>query len=326
MDGVCQVSVVIPTYNRAQYVTKAIESVLAQTYTDYEIIVVDDGSTDDTLGVLQAYAGRIRVIRQENAGPSAARNAGIEAARGRWIAFLDSDDEWLPRKLAVQMADVARRPELCAHFTNVQFVLPGREPASLFSVRGFDPAGHPENVIERPLTCVFEDEIVVLSAFVVRRDVLAGAGTFDVRLHVAEDRDLLMRVALGGPWGYCADDLVMYYRRPDGLSLTRRFQSEQNSLAEASTYVLEKVRTNPRLTPSETDRLNRALSAWLFKLGMCQREDGKTAEARGNFRRSLQLHPNPKIAIKYGMTLMPRIVGNRFLRHWRSRTAAGFRA
>ena len=114
-----KVSVIIPTYNRAEYVTHAIDSVLAQTYTDYEIIVVDDGSADNTKDVLLPYMDRIRYIYQENAGLSAARNTGIKAAKGDWIAFLDSDDEWLPGKLAVQMRAVERHPQLVAHLINV---------------------------------------------------------------------------------------------------------------------------------------------------------------------------------------------------------------
>ncbi len=323
MEGACQVSVVIPTYNRAQYVTKAIESVLAQTYTDYEIIIVDDGSTDDTPVVLRAYADRIRVVHQENAGPSAARNAGIQAARGRWVAFLDSDDEWRPGKLAVQMADLTRHPEWCAHFTNVLFVVPDRAPVSLFDIRGFVPPSAAENVLERPLVGVLDDEIVILSAFIARRETLLEAGPFDPRLHVAEDRDLLMRVALGGPWGYRGGELVTYYRRPDGLSLTRRFRADPAHI-EANIYALEKVRTNPRLTPFETTRLNRSLSQWLFALGLRQREDGRMTEARTNFRRSLQLAPSPKVAVKYGITLMPRRVGDRLLQRLQVRAGTGF--
>ncbi|MBM2835200.1 MAG: glycosyl transferase [Candidatus Brocadiaceae bacterium] len=96
-----QVSVVIPTYNRAPYVIMAIESVLAQSYQDYEIIVVDDGSTDGTRDVLEPYRDRIRYMYQDNKGVSAARNTGIQESRGEWIAFLDSDDEWLPNKLEI---------------------------------------------------------------------------------------------------------------------------------------------------------------------------------------------------------------------------------
>ena len=98
------VSVVIPTYNRAGVICRTIDNVLAQTYRNTEIIVVDDGSTDDTQAKLRSYGGRIRVIAQSNAGPAAARNRGIEAATGDLIAFQDSDDLWLPNKLERQAA------------------------------------------------------------------------------------------------------------------------------------------------------------------------------------------------------------------------------
>ncbi len=97
------VSICIPTYNRAALVQEAVASVLAQTWREFELIVVDDGSTDDTTEALAAYASRIRLIRRESrGGVSAARNTGIAAARGEWLAFLDSDDLWRPEKLARQ--------------------------------------------------------------------------------------------------------------------------------------------------------------------------------------------------------------------------------
>lgn len=104
-----KVSVIIPTYNRARYVSEAIDSVLAQTFSDYEIIVVDDGSTDNTRDVIHAYEMQkvnIRYVTQANSGPGAARNNGLRTAEGDWIAFLDSDDIWHPQKLEYQMACV----------------------------------------------------------------------------------------------------------------------------------------------------------------------------------------------------------------------------
>ena len=94
-----KVSVVIPTYNSSQFIVETLESVFAQTYKDYEIIVVDDGSTDNTKEVLQPYTSRIKYIYKENGGPASARNVGIKSAQGEYIAFLDSDDRWLPEKL-----------------------------------------------------------------------------------------------------------------------------------------------------------------------------------------------------------------------------------
>jgi glycosyltransferase involved in cell wall biosynthesis len=327
MSPACQVSVVIPTYNRAQYVTKSVESVLAQSFTDYEIIVVDDGSTDGTPEALRPYADRVTTIYQENAGPSAARNKGIAAARGRWVAFLDSDDEWYPEKLAAQMADLGRRSDLCAHFTNVLFDVADGEPVSLFDVRGFDASEQPDRVLERPLLRVLHKEIVTLSAFIARRDVLLNAGLFDTRLTIGEDRDLLMRVALAGPWGYRADNLVRYYRRLDGgLSLTRRFQGKEDYRREANVYVLEKIRSQPGLTPAEERSVGLCLSQWLFELGVCQRRKGDRAKARSSFRRSLKFDPTVRGALKYGFTLIPMAMADRFLERWQDRTDAGFRA
>ncbi len=320
-----QVSVVIPTYNRARYVTKAIESVFAQTCTDYEIIVVDDGSTDDTQEVLQAYAGRVQILRQANGGPSAARNAGIRAARGRWVAFLDSDDEWLPEKLAAQMADVADHPEAVAHFTNATFVLSNGQTVGLFDVRRFRARGTPHRVFERPLIRVIADEIVVLPTFLVRRDVLLDAGLFDTGLSIAEDRDLLMRVALAGPWGYRTEPLVRCIRRPDDtFSLTRRFRVEEDHLRQARLYVLEKMRAEPGLTAPEKRCLDQDLSHWLFLLGLQQRRAGNRAAAARSFRRSVRVNPHVKTAIKYAITLIPTGWADRLLRRWQTAVDPGF--
>src|SRR5690349_3602213 len=107
-----KVSVIIPTYNRAQFIARAVDSVLEQTYKDFEIIVIDDGSSDNTQEILKAYEGKIRYVYQQNKGISAARNRGIQEAKGEYIAFLDSDDVWKPEKLSVQVAILDVNPHV----------------------------------------------------------------------------------------------------------------------------------------------------------------------------------------------------------------------
>ena len=126
------VSVVVPAYNYARYLPKAIDSALGQTHPPLEVIVVDDGSTDDTPRVLAAYADRIRVIRQANQGAGAARNAGIAAARGEYVAFLDSDDLWHPRKLELQLARFASDPETTAFISEVSAPSADAKHSSIF--------------------------------------------------------------------------------------------------------------------------------------------------------------------------------------------------
>jgi glycosyltransferase involved in cell wall biosynthesis len=322
-----QVSVVIPTYNRAAYVTHAIDSVLAQTYTDYEIIVVDDGSTDDSPGVLRAYGDRVRVIRQENGGVSVALNTGIEAARAPWVAFLDSDDEWMPDKLAVQMQDIAEHPELCGHFTNVVFRFSDREAVNLFEVRGFRCSQEQLLVFERPLGCVLEHEVATRSAFIGRREVLMDAGLFEPGLSVAEDRDLLMRAAVRGPWGCRSEPLAAYFRRQDGLvTLTRQFQGDDTRRLAANIHVIEKLLGESRLTAAERRDAGHALGQWLFSQGLHQRHERDETAARRSFRRAVQFDPSLVGFVKFGLTLMPEAISSRLLHRWQPVAGVGFRS
>lgn len=184
------ISVILPTFNRAWTVAGAVASVLDQTWTDFELIVVDDGSTDDTAAVLAPYADRLRLLHQSNGGVSAARNAGIDAARGRLIAFLDSDDRWMPKKLAVQKAFFDAHPEakICqteeVWIRNGVRVNPGK--------RHRKPSG--DIFIPSLALC-----LVSPSAVMMRRELFDDVGRFDETLPACEDYDLWLRVACRYP-------------------------------------------------------------------------------------------------------------------------------
>jgi glycosyltransferase involved in cell wall biosynthesis len=186
------VSVIIPTHNRAWAINEAIDSVLVQGYDAFEVIVVDDGSTDATGGLLSAYKEQIRVIRQSNAGVSAARNRGIAEARGEWIAFLDSDDYWLPGKLAAQAAFFKHNPEYRICQTEEIWVRNGRRvnPGKRHQKRGgmiFGPS--------------LELCLVSPSAVMMHRKLFDDIGRFDEALPACEDYDLWLRIACRYPIG-----------------------------------------------------------------------------------------------------------------------------
>jgi len=203
-------SVVIPTFNSGHLVTSAVESALAQTVIPEEIIVVDDGSTDDTLERLAPVVGRIRYIRQENQGVSAARNRGVEAADGEFVAFLDADDVWHPRKWELQVQAFEQNPEL-----------------ALIGTQAFDwpTPDYPEldGADDAPLTQLSWEDLVVrnylfTSSIVVRRSALTRAGRFDPTIQGPEDRDLWLRVAEGGPIANLELPLTGYRDVPGSVS------------------------------------------------------------------------------------------------------------
>jgi glycosyltransferase involved in cell wall biosynthesis len=212
------VSVIIPTFNRANLVAGAVESALEQTVSGIEVIVVDDGSTDSTAQELARFGNRIRVLHQQNAGVSAARNAGIRAATGEWIAFLDSDDRWQPTKLERQLKCVEELgAKVCfsrcigddgniirSDTDNVSVV--GRQDGYFCFENPLDFLGrkgwHP-----------------VLPSMLADRQLLEETGLFDESLAAAEDTQLIYRLAFVSRFAYVDEPLVTIARTSeDGLT------------------------------------------------------------------------------------------------------------
>uniref|UniRef100_A0A7C4RIG1 Glycosyltransferase n=1 Tax=Desulfatirhabdium butyrativorans TaxID=340467 RepID=A0A7C4RIG1_9BACT len=205
------VSVIIPTFNRSKWVSEAVDSVLHQTLKPREIIVVDDGSTDDTADVLDGYGDAIRVLRlKENRGVSAARNRGIEAACCRYVAFLDSDDLWLPRKLEDQINHVRKHPEIRIHQTDEIWIRNG--------VRVNPGKRH-----RKPEGWIFEPSLhlclISPSAVLIERRLFDEVGLFDERYPACEDYDLWLRITCRYPVGLLPKALIVKRGdHPDQLS------------------------------------------------------------------------------------------------------------
>ncbi|MSR60737.1 MAG: glycosyltransferase [Planctomycetaceae bacterium] len=206
-----RVTVIIPTYNRSRFVCEAIDSVLAQNYANLELLVIDDGSTDNTAQVVSAYGPAVRYLRQANAGAAAARNRGIELATGTLVAFLDSDDLFLDGKLARQVQVFARQPETVFAY-------------SWFSI--LDEAGRTRLGRRCRLTgCVAEQLLaqcmqgpLATPTIMVRRDALRSVGGFDETMHLSEDIDLWCRLARLGPIALIPEVLVEVRRHGGNLS------------------------------------------------------------------------------------------------------------
>ncbi|HEX8036789.1 MAG TPA: glycosyltransferase family A protein [Ktedonobacterales bacterium] len=201
------VSVIIPTYNRAALLREAIESVLAVDRRGFEleVIVVDDGSTDETPEVCRAYP--IRYIRTEMCGASAARNTGIEAASGEFIAFLDDDDVWLSGNIAPQLRAFETHPEYGAVFARIQLTDANRVPYGALIPPDPKPSGW-----------IFEDLLTYwpqLGCVVVRASVAREIGPFDPSLISEEDWDWLLRIARRYPIGRIEDVAVLFRQRGD---------------------------------------------------------------------------------------------------------------
>jgi len=229
------VSVIITTYNRAPVLEEAIQSVLAQDFRDFELIVVDDGSTDGTRSILEKYSGSLTTLYQENRGVSAARNSGIKRSSGAYISFLDSDDLWLPEKLSTQIAFFNSHPQA--------FICQTEEIWLRNGVRV-----NPRKIHKKYSGEIFEHCLslcrVSPSSVMIKRNLLDEVGLFDEELPACEDYDLWLRVACRYPIYLIEEPLVIKRGgHPDQLS--KRFEGIDRFRIKALTKILESGRLNP---------------------------------------------------------------------------------
>ena len=301
-------SVVIPTYNRGLFIRKAVESVLSQSYRDYELIVVDDGSTDETSAVLCDYKTRIRYVRQNNFGVGAARNAGIRMAEGEWIAFLDSDDEWSPDYLLVQSKQILSQPRAVAHITNAVTVSPGGERVSLFTETGFDQrfCGLPSLYDPKPLHLILRFVPWFLQSTVLSRALISGTRMFEESISIAEDIDVLVRAALEGGFTFTARPLVDVHRRTEPmLSLSLKSREDRVVHYQSFERVYLRLLQSRKLTLPEAVLASRALSQTRRALGNAHITRGHQIDARKCYARSLVNYPTIGGLLKYFGTYLP---------------------
>lgn len=282
-----KVSVVIPTYNRVQCLANAIDSVLAQRFQDYELIVVDDGSTDETAGLVDTYSSRVKLVCQPNSGVSVARNSGIKLAQGEWIAFLDSDDTWEPDKLWIQMDDLKNCPQAVLHVVDAAIQISDGHYDSLFEMRGVSREYAARPFRERPLLDVLKMTFYVQCSL-IKRPVFEKVGFFNQFLKTCEDKDFLARVALEGPFftnPYIGTKIRRLADQCESLSLI--CQRNRIEYFRNMEHIYRNIKRDPRLTSSEHRMVCRSLGGILCDIHTEYRKINKWSSALAALRDSI---------------------------------------
>lgn len=294
------VGVVIPAYQANAHLDHAIDSVEAQDYPRdrVHIVVVDDGSRDGTFELAEGRAAanpRIQVLRQANAGPSAARNLGIQACHGELVAFLDSDDRWYPDKLRRQVALFQANPKLGLVHSGCRFV---------------DPAGHAQANWSRVLQPIsgdallefFCDFCVLTSSVMVPRRCLDQVGHFDTSLRVGEDNELFLRLLAAYPAGCVEEPLLDRTIRADSLSRHDFDLDARNDLATLDRF----LQTHPAFATRHRQRIAERYAGFLYDYGYDLMRHGQRGRAALALLRSLGWHLSLPTARALLRNLLPR--------------------
>ena len=276
-----QVSALIPVFNGGRFLTLAIDSALAQAGVTIEIIVVDDGSTDETPALLAGYGDRLVVVRQTNRGLAAARNAGLARARGDVVAFLDADDSWEPEKSREQLAYLEAHPA-CGLVSCDAFLMnaEGERGALILGDRAKElPAGH-------CLEALFMGNFVLLPGAMVRRATLEAVGGFDETVPGVEDYDLWLRVAAVAEIGVLPRPLASYRSWAGQMSRNRVRQTRGE--ARVLTQALAR---HPELRRALGGRARRRLARLFDEAGYRDLQDAAPAQAAAQFLDALRADP-----------------------------------
>lgn len=281
-----KVSVIIPAYNCERFVSVAIDSVLAQSYDDYEIIVVNDGSTDSTCKILSGYSSKIKVIDQPNGGPAEARNTGVKHSGGEYLAFLDQDDAWLPDKLKMQVELLEKNAETALAYTDT-YVLSDKafESECSMSLRTFRMRRPRRG---RVLEYLLIENFIPTSSVMVRKKSILRAGTFDPSVVPSEDYDMWLRIAAEHEIDYLDVPLVKYrdhvacFRKNKVVTMTHIIDVFNNTISR-----------HPVLKDQLGHKADLKLSQYRIMLGKAYLSDMKIHQALQNFNAACRLSRSP---------------------------------
>lgn len=290
--GTSLVSVVIPSYNSEDYISQTIDSVLAQTHRELEVIVVDDGSTDATADIVSRYGAPVTLIRQRNQRVCAARNRGFEASRGDFVCFLDHDDVWFPWKVQRQIEAFSEHQQVGVVFTEFLNWTPVgnafADPSSL------DPGGAERPPIDPSHTGWIYHQFLLdcwalTSTVMMRREVFESSGGFDVGLPYSEDWDLWLRLSLEHQFLRIARPSTLYRQHPtQGNKVLRPIDYRTRLLEKAASEHGYASRDGRAVDRRE---FGRSLARWHMQFGLHQLEHGHRLAAIAAFRRAWRWHP-----------------------------------
>lgn len=284
------VSVILPVYNRSVSLSRAIDSVLSQVPAPDELIVVDDGSEEDLSPILSKYAGRIVTHRQANGGAASARNAGARLAKGRWLAFVDSDDEWLPGHMETLYRDLLSAPsDVVVHLGDLRLKGEGYDQ-SLFALKGVSFPLDRATRMDRPISLVISGMSCLCSA--IRRDVFARIEGFDHTMRIYEDTALFGRLMREGAFVVTGQEMAIGHRlESDPVALTGLERREPIYALKTYIQTLEAF-FEMELTPEERRMVTARLSGAVLGLARAEAATG-AGRPMATLARAARLHPNP---------------------------------
>lgn len=244
-----KVSIILPVYNGEKYLSETIDSIIEQTFADWEIVAVNDGSTDNSLFVLNKYKAKLeskmKVINKENAGVSSARNIAMENSTGEYLAFVDADDIWLPEKLGKQVMILNKNPDVALVYTDMCAIIEGK----ITQIKSIMKKKLYRGNIFEPL---FYFNFIPLSSIVLRKEMIENYGNFDSNYKIIQDYDLLLRIAEDNEIDYVDESLLLYRIHVNNISGNVEMKEKENlelirKWIQRKPYLADSFRFNMKL-------------------------------------------------------------------------------